>query len=298
MSRSTFAAFDLVPPGMLPELRVPFEDVSSGAADLAVSFATLLGDLRVELRCAASPDAVFERLAELIAVLRGSPVSREDRVLRAAQELRAGATRVADDVWRARFDVRVQQLADGLLAEAELRAAPEVPAFARCLAVREVTTGVAVAVELAELAEGLAPGEVARQRATLPALTRQAGAMVALAADIRAFDEALVTADRANLGFVLAAGEGMGAKAALARAAELYEERRRRLGDAVSRVDATDREIQRCLEVLRRWTRAALEPRHGARIWTNAPPDGGVTPAYLNALPKARPIEVMSLPRG
>jgi hypothetical protein len=198
---------------------------------IAADWTTLFCELDDRLEKLPNPDAVRTVLDRVFLALTGG-LTVGDALVTAARDLHKRLRSMARAAWLGRFAAKHSELFDAFELESRVRAGETTLDLATYLAMREVTVGIPIEVELSHLARGIElPNEASRDARRM---VRHASNLIGWANDLFTAEKEEAAGDPNNLVLVLARSLGLDRDAARQHAIRMHDREADALAVAIS----------------------------------------------------------------
>lgn len=226
--------------------------------ELVADWTTLFCLLDDHIERFAEAQAVGSYLDEVLAALTIVDARPGDSIQCAARDLQRRLKVLADRHWHARFASKLRELFDAFELEAHRRRSGGTADVRAYLAMREVTVGVWVELELSELALGV---ELTREeRASTRMIGRIACNLVGWANDIHTYEKELEAGDPNNLVLVLSHATRIDLRSALARVSRMHDREANELAQRITQIELAGTDGERHFAaIVGHWVRGHLD---------------------------------------
>lgn len=233
---------------------------------LAADWTTLFCLLDDRTETIREPEVLRAYLAKLLDHFHGSARPSDDGIARAFEDIGERLRAEAPPRWVDRFASQLQALFAGFDAEVRNRSRDIIPPLAEYLKVREITVGVRVELELAELTDGVKVPPHVRAHPVFDALIARACNIIGWANDIYTYRKEIDDGDVHNLVVVAMQEHGSTFDEAVDWAVQLHNDETHALElalESLPRFDpVADEELAAHASALTSWVRGHLDWAH------------------------------------
>ena len=202
---------------------------------IAADWTTFFCELADRLETLPNPETVRTLLDRVFLALTGGPAVG-DALVRAARDLHKRLRSVARVAWLGRFAAKHSELFDAFELESRVRAGEATLDVAAYLALREVTLGIPIEVELSHLARGIElPNDDSRDARRM---VRHASNLIGWASDLFSVAKEEAAGDPNNLVLVLGREHGIDREAAIQHIIRMHDREADALSLAISEAGA------------------------------------------------------------